>query len=67
MTAADKLRSIAASTGLDGIAEAIREVIPEVEQTRAQAIRDCIARLEQGFGAGSAPVVVLRLHFGEGV
>lgn len=63
MTPAEKLRRIADTTALDGVAEAIREVIPEVEQERAQAIRDCIKRLEQGFGADSAPVFVLRQHF----
>lgn len=37
------------------------EAVPDPRQ---QVIGECIARLEQGFGANCAPVVILRQHFG---
>lgn len=69
MTPIEKLRSIADTTALDGVADAIREVADELERglcpdPRHQVIGECIDRLEQGFGANSAPVVILRQHFG---
>ena len=38
MTPSQKLRSIADSTGLDGIADAIREIANEIEHNNAPAV-----------------------------
>lgn len=64
MTPIEKLRRIADMTALEGVADAIREVADEMERERNETIRAVIARLEQGFGANSAPVFVIKQQFG---
>lgn len=69
-TTAQRLRTVAKYTGLNELVELLNDAAAVIDQAAAdaatardQAVQEAIARLEQGFGANSAPVFVLREHF----